>query len=176
MLTPIALSVFIVLIVAVVFNYMFRWRRYPAFLYNKTLKEMPDSGRSTTSSQIAHEDFSDALREIDSFIDISEHDLLRIYDIVARNMQRHALSPESIKVGGFYSNGELGDAWSVRQVVDQSPGKSSEEDTLIYKVVAGQGRRNSGYSSRSDFLKWAKHQVERDEEKWKRFAESETEE
>lgn len=174
-LTPIAISALSILLVAVLFNFLFHWRRYPAFLYKKALAESQDPAVSTASSNIAHEEFENALREIDSFIDISEHDLLRIYDIVARNLQRQELSAESIKVGGFYSNGELGDAWSVRQVVDASPGKTPEEDMVIYKVVAGRDRRSSGYSTRTEFVKWARHQVVRDEENWKRFAEEEQE-
>lgn len=174
-LTPIAISALSILLVAVLFNFLFHWRRYPAFLYKKALAESQDPAVSTASSNIAQEEFDNALREIDSFIDISEHDLLRIYDIVARNLQRQELSAESIKVGGFYSNGELGDAWSVRQVVDASPGKTPEEDMVIYKVVAGRDRRSSGYSTRTEFVKWARHQVVRDEEKWKRFAEEEHE-
>ena len=169
-LTPIAISALSILLVAVLFNFLFHWRRYPAFLYKKAFIETRGDDLPAASSNIAHQEFENALREIDSFIDISEHDLLRIYDIVARNLQRQELSPQSIKVGGFYSNGELGDAWSVRQVVDASPGKTPEEDMVIYKVVAGKDRRSSGYSTRTEFLKWARHQVVQDEEKWKRFA------
>jgi len=113
-----------------------------------------------------------ALSEIDSFIDISEHDLLRIYDIVTRKAQAYVFAPDKIVVGGYYSNGKYGEEWSVRQIVDESPGKGGDEDMVIYKVVAGQGRKNSGYSTRSDFLSWAKHQVIRDEENWKRLKES----
>lgn len=174
-LTPVAISVLLILLVAVVFNYLFHWRRYPAFLYKKALAENQASTASGASSNIVHEEFENALREIDSFIDISEHDLLRIYDIVARNMQRQDLTAESIKVGGFYSNGEMGDEWSVRKVVDASSGKKPEEALVIYKVVAGKDRRSSGYSTRSEFLKWARHQVVQDEEKWRRFAEEDKE-
>jgi hypothetical protein len=39
---------------------------------------------------------------------------------------------------------------------------------VIYRVVAGQGRRSSGYCSRREFLRWAQHRVIRDEDNWKR--------
>jgi len=171
--TPIMLNVVIILVVAVTFNYLFRWRRYPAFLRDREISKQPASPSSSASSQIAHEDFVYALSEIDSFIDINEHDLLRIYDIVTRKTQAHVFTPDKIVVGGYYSNGKYGDEWSVRYIVDESPGKDGDEDIVIYKVVAGQGRRSSGYSSRSEFLRWAKHQVVRDEENWKRLEEIE---
>lgn len=172
-LTPILLNVVIVLFVGVTFNYLFHWRRYPAFLRDRQLSKRPTTLSSLDSSQIAHEDFVYALSEIDSFIDINEHDLLRIYDIVTRKTQAHVFAPEKIVVGGYYSNGKYGDEWSVRHVVDESPGKDDGEDIVVYKVVAGQGRRSSGYSSRSEFLRWAKHQVVRDEENWRRLNETE---
>jgi CBS-domain-containing membrane protein len=168
-LTPILLNVIIVLFVAVTFNYLFRWRRYPVFLRDRQLSKQVPPSSSSASSQIDHEDFVYALSEIDSFIDINEHDLLRIYDIVTRKTQTHVFTPDKIVVDGYYSNGKYGEDWSVRHIVDESPGKNGDEDIVVYKVVAGQGRRSSGYSSRSDFLRWAKHQVVRDEENWKRL-------
>jgi len=173
-LTPILLNVTIILIVGIAFNFLFHWRRYPAYLYYKSnLPKDSEPSSSSASSQIAHEDFVYALSEIDSFIDISEHDLLRIYDIVTRKVQAHVFTPDQIIVGAYYSNGQYGDDWSVRQVVDESRGKTEDEDLVIYKVVAGQGRKSSGYITRNEFLRWAKHQVIRDEENWKRLHESE---
>ena len=170
-ITPILLNVIIVLFVGIAFNYLFHWRRYPAFLRDRQLSKQPAPSPSSASSQIAHEDFVYALSEIDSFIDINEHDLLRIYDIVTRKTQAHVFTPDKIVVGGYYSNGKYGEDWAVRHIVDESPGKDGDEDIVIYKVVAGKGRRSSGYSSRSEFLQWAKHQVVRDEENWKRLSE-----
>lgn len=84
-ITPVLLNILILLVVGVVFNYMFPWRRYPAFLHKKKMQE--GSFTSMENSQIAHEDFVYALSEIDSFIDISEHDLLRIYDLATKKSQ-----------------------------------------------------------------------------------------
>jgi CBS-domain-containing membrane protein len=77
-LSPVLLNVLIMLAVAVAFNALFPWRRYPVFL-----------ARSGAGSEIAalgyeaisHEDFVYALAELDSFIDVSEEDLLRIYGL-----------------------------------------------------------------------------------------------
>ena len=68
----------------------------------------------------------------------------------------------------FYSNGEFGDDWAVRQVVDESGHHDPEKDKIIYKTVAGKGRRRSGVSTRAEFARWARYEVFRDENSWQR--------
>lgn len=76
-LTPVLINVLIILLVAVLFNALFHWRRYPVFLAEKKSEiDFPDDERR---APISHEDFVRALREIDTFIDVTEEDLLKIY-------------------------------------------------------------------------------------------------
>ena len=166
-ITPILLNVVIILLVGVLFNSLFHWRRYPTFWHNKVSKK--ESSNSEATTNISHEDFVYALSEIDSYIDINEHDLLRIYDLVMKKSQDHSLVPNKLVIGGNYSNGKYGDEWAVRFIVEESANNNQADDVIIYKVVAGNGRRSSGYCSRKDFLRWAKHQVIRDEDNWKRI-------
>jgi len=77
-LTPVLLNALVMVTVAVMFNYFFRWRRYPALLADRAEKPAAASGSSTGTAAIRHDDLVVALSEIDSFIDVSEHDLLRI--------------------------------------------------------------------------------------------------
>jgi hypothetical protein len=35
--------------------------------------------------------------------------------------------------------------------------------------VAGKGRRSSGMATRTEFAQWARHQLVRDDENWKRI-------
>ncbi|MDM8545300.1 HPP family protein [Candidatus Venteria ishoeyi] len=164
--TPVLLNVLIILFFGVLFNAFFHWRRYPAFWFDKkTEKEASNKVRAN----ITHEDFVYALTEIDSFIDVNEQDLLHIYELVMGKPQAHALKPENLFVGGYYSNGQYGNDWAVRQIVDSPENKRQADDIVIYKIVAGHGRRSSAYSSRNDFLRWAKHQVIREEDNWKRI-------
>ncbi len=86
-LTPVLLNVIVILVVAVVFNYAFSWRRYPAFLHKPPV--MP-SRPVAHKPHIAHEDFVYALSEIDSFIDVDERDLLRIYDLATQKSKQHS--------------------------------------------------------------------------------------
>lgn len=163
LVTPVLLNVLTILAVGIVFNVPFPWRRYPAALQRRAARR-EQGVASNAAPPIAHEDFVYALSQIDSFIDVSEQDLLRIYDVATAKSQEPRLNPQELEVGACYSNGRYGEEWSVRHVVDASPG----HDQVVYRVVAGLGRRSSGYCSTAEFLRWAQHRVVRDEDNWKR--------
>ncbi len=165
--TPVLLNVSIMLIIAVAFNWCFPWRRYPAILSRKR-------GKSATPEApyeaIAHADFVYALSQIDSFIDVNEEDLMRIYQLATnRHAMSGALPLSAIRLGHFYSNGEYGPDWAVRQIVDEGSG-----DKVIYKTIVGPDRRSSGVMTRLEFSRWAKHEVVRDDENWRRVETHET--
>ena len=175
LLTPVLLNVVALLSVAIVFNYYFKWRRYPAYLAQKSTASSKDRSEHSYGA-ITHEDFVFALSEFESFIDISENDLLKIYDLVTQRHQSANIRHHELKHGHFYSNGEYGDLWSVRQIVDWAENEGSAEETgeekLIYKVTAGADRRNSAVISKNEFSRWAKHEVIRDKDNWRRLDES----
>ena len=77
-LAPVLLNVVILLAAAVAFNAFFPWRRYPAFLARRTVRT---DAAGDGYEAISHEDFVFALTQMDSFIDVSEEDLLRIYGL-----------------------------------------------------------------------------------------------
>ena len=77
-LSPVLLNVCVILAVAVAFNAVFPWRRYPAFLARRAAS--PQASAAGYAA-ISHEDFVFALTQLDSFIDVSEEDLLRIYGL-----------------------------------------------------------------------------------------------
>lgn len=90
-LAPVLLNVLIILLVAVAFNALFPWRRYPAFLARRAMPAQAAAGYEA----ISHEDFVFALTQMDSFIDVSEEDLLRIYSLATgrhREMEAQAAS------------------------------------------------------------------------------------
>jgi CBS domain-containing membrane protein len=75
-LAPVMLNVVIILAVAIAFNGLFPWRRYPAALAVGAAAPV-----GANHEAISHEDFVYALTQMDSFIDVSEEDLLRIYGL-----------------------------------------------------------------------------------------------
>ena len=174
-LTPVLVNVIAIISVAISFNYLFKWRRYPAYLAQKKASANKEESESTYGA-ISHEDFVYALSEFESFIDISENDLLKIYDLVTQRHQSANIQHHELKHGHYYSNGEYGDIWSVRQIVDwaetEGSPKETGEEKLIYKTIAGADRRNSGVMTKNEFSRWAKHEVIRDEDNWRRVDES----
>ncbi|MDH3638989.1 MAG: HPP family protein [Gammaproteobacteria bacterium] len=79
-IAPVLINVTAILGAAVMFNFLFPWRRYPSYLCRhkerKTHSEKP-----MVYAPITHEDFVYALSEIDSFIDVTEDDLIKIYEL-----------------------------------------------------------------------------------------------
>lgn len=82
---PILLNAVTILIVAVIFNSAFHWRRYPAHLH---LKKQTSAAEATEVvvdyAPINHGDFVYALSHIDTFVDINEEDLLKIYSLATK--------------------------------------------------------------------------------------------
>lgn len=166
-ITPVLINVLTIVSVAVIFNYLFKWRRYPAFLAIRKSTANKNSSEKSYDT-ITHEDFVSALSEFESYIDISENDLLTIYDLVTKRHQNVNLQYQQLKNGRYYSNGEYGDTWSVRQIVDWAEAENDGEEKLIYKTIAGVNRRSSGVMTKNEFSLWAKHEVIRDEDNWRR--------
>lgn len=72
--SPVMLNTLAILAVAIAYNYPFAWRRYPQVW----------AKRETTKSEkamIPHSRLVYALSQIDTFVDVSEEDLQRIYEL-----------------------------------------------------------------------------------------------
>jgi CBS-domain-containing membrane protein len=85
-LNPILLNVTVLLLVAVLFNYPFAWRRYPQAWFHRPCKAEPQA-EPDEECMIPHSDLVYALSQIDTFVDISEEDLQRIYALALRRQQ-----------------------------------------------------------------------------------------
>ena len=74
-----------------VFNYPFRWRRYPRAL----AVTAAESTRVVPSPypDISHAQLVAALSQLDSFVDVSEQDLLRIYELATQRPHPQADDP-----------------------------------------------------------------------------------
>ncbi len=81
---PILLNVAAILLIAILFNGLFKWRRYPARLYFKTKSTSSEVDKYTP---INHEDFVYALSQIDTIVDVTEDDLLKIYQLATKRHQ-----------------------------------------------------------------------------------------
>jgi len=168
LLAPVLLNVAILLCSAIAVNYFFAWRRYPAALVRRKKTDAETEKKHLAEGNLSHSDLEYAMRQINSVLDISEDDLARIYSIAAQHSKSARMEPWQVRLHHFYSNGRYGEDWSIREVVDESPHADPEKDMVIYKSVAGKGRRRSGVCTRSDFARWARYEVFRDESSWQR--------
>ncbi len=73
--SPVLLNIVVLVTVAVLFNYPFAWRRYPQSWHHRTVA----AAQPAEKSMIPHSSLVYALSQIDTFVDISEDDLQRIY-------------------------------------------------------------------------------------------------
>ncbi len=81
-LTPVMLNVMVILLVAVLFNYPFEWRRYPQSWHRAIAdreERLDPLHAAEEKTMIPHSDLVYALSQIDTFVDVSEEDLQRIY-------------------------------------------------------------------------------------------------
>jgi CBS domain-containing membrane protein len=162
--TPVLINISVIFVVAFLFNFLFPWRRYPMAMMQYSSQ---NTERQTPAAEgPAPDDLEYALQQMNLYIDISHEDLERIYHL-ARNRANEQPCLE-IKVGHYYSNGEYGKNWSVRQIVDESDNPRPDRDQIIYKVIAGKNRRHSATISRDEFIQWAKYEVYLNENSWQR--------
>ena len=68
---PVFVNAVLMVTIAIAFNYAFPWRRYP-------LRLATDRTAPSTARSAEHERILTALRSIDSFIDVTEDDLVRL--------------------------------------------------------------------------------------------------
>ncbi|HEY9050603.1 MAG TPA: HPP family protein [Gammaproteobacteria bacterium] len=167
LITPVLINVVVIFLVAIMFNFLFHWRRYPAVLMQYGRK--PVESDKPAEDSLSKEDLEHALQQMNLYVDVSRSDLEKIYQL-ARSRVNRQVSVDHIKLGHCYSNGEYGSNWSVRQVVDESGNPRPDRDQIIYKVIAGKGRRSSGTMSREEFALWAKYEVYLNENSWQRIA------
>ncbi len=165
-ITPVLVNTIIILLVAIAFNALFNWRRYPVYIKTARNKSKSNSEQSERASlsPISHEGFVYALSQIDTFIDVDESDLVRIYELATKKTQPTIQEGILIKPHKFYSNGEYGNQWSVRQILS-----IDNNENISFKTVAGSGRRKKGSTTTKDFIKWARYEVYRDEDNWFRI-------
>jgi CBS domain-containing membrane protein len=79
-LVPVLANALCMVLLAVVLNNVFYWRRYPAYL---TARPPAPVQQSKSAEPLpSHEEILTAVRTLDSFVDISEEDLLQLLELL----------------------------------------------------------------------------------------------
>ena len=99
-----------------------------------------------------------------SFADITEVELEKIYQTAQEHQAESHLLPKDIKLGHYYLHGRNDGNGVIRRVIDES---LDEKDMLIYKVITGPERKKTQVTTRTEFAKWAKLEVIFKDNKWK---------
>jgi len=155
-LTPVMLNAAVMLLIALVWNNLFAWRRYPAYFKKQPAER---SKKSDAYIQLNHADFEYALREIGSYIDITEQDLTRIYKLAVKHGLRISDQSDSFTVGNYYTNGEYGRAWAVRKIMKVSGNVNAGDAVVAFKVVAGNEEGEEQTVTQEDFSSWQQYEV-----------------
>lgn len=85
-LYPVLLNALIMVALAILFNYPFGWRRYPSALIARPSNFEPHND----SLQLDHNDFVEAMKSLDSFVDVSEEDLNHLARMMTKRFSEKA--------------------------------------------------------------------------------------
>jgi len=161
LIEPVGVSVAAIMVVALAFNALFPWRRYPVHLHRRRLAvAVPAVQRRFDLTQ---EDFSAAMEQLNSYVDITEENLTELLELAKQHAERNIVHPQEIVAGHCYSNGRLGKAWSVREVIGVSAGQPRN---IEYRVVAGEGAGQIGQEGYEAFRQWARFEVRLGNGRW----------
>ena len=157
LLVPVLVNVVAILAIAVLFNGLFHWRRYPAHLNHRARAAVvtPPAQRQFDLTQ---EDFHAAMAQLNAYVDITAEQLTELLELAKQHAEQDVVHPQDIAVGRCYSNGRLGRPWGVREVLGDAADAASA-DVVAYRVVAGEGAGQQGACSREAFRQWARFEV-----------------
>jgi len=166
LLFPLLVNLLVLVAVAILFNYLFSWRRYPSHLTSKNYQSVSQSPHTNDDIALTTEDFNAAIQGLDSFVDITEEGLTELLELAKQHAETKIEHPNTVKTGHYYSNGKIGYLWSIRQIIDSGVENKANNDLIIYKTVAGHGAYSTGACEREAFRLWARFEVIGQKDLW----------
>ena len=167
-LFPVLTGAVSMLLIAVLFNVGLKWRRYPVHLFFK-LNPPSLPAVMTTAPVLSQEDFFAAIQAHGSFVDVTAEGLTELLELAQQHARSEAQKPDRFLAGKFYSNGALGYAWSVREVVSLGVvATDTREPTLHYWVVAGAKADITGECTVEEFREWVQYEVTQHGNLWRK--------
>ncbi|CAA0120615.1 HPP family protein [Zhongshania aliphaticivorans] len=156
---PVLLNALALVSCGVLFNALFRWRRYPGHWFRREYAgstPVVKPGFRHISTDIAQEDFAAALHQMNSFIDVTPDDLSELFELASRSARRRTRKPLKIQPGLCYSNAARGDQWAVREVL------TIDGKRITFRIAAGKSNDIVGVDdscSVRTFKQWARCKV-----------------
>ncbi|HTH46245.1 MAG TPA: HPP family protein [Candidatus Limnocylindria bacterium] len=93
-LFPVLANAVTMVLLAVLINSLFKWRRYPAVHFKPASRPAPAPKLAGGLAAPTHEEVLVAIKSLDSFVDITEEDLLRLTELLSH---RPGVSPAKVK-------------------------------------------------------------------------------
>src|SRR5690554_6077851 len=87
LITPILVNVLSILTIAILFNALFPWRRYPAHWVRRR-QAAPATPQPSVPVALTQEDFTAAMQKLDSYIDITAEDLVELVELASEHARQ----------------------------------------------------------------------------------------
>jgi len=161
-LTPILLNVSIIFIVAVLFNNLFPWRRYPSTAMMRFTDQNQQNSAKTELDPIHSIDkqsIEKAMKDMDLVMDVTVEDLQRLMSLSLQHAEHKRMTSGQILLDHYYTNGRHGPHWSVRRIIDESASDDPKKDMVIYRVVEGERFNTADSCTREAFARWSAREV-----------------
>lgn len=156
-LSPIFINVLSMFVIAVVYNSLFDWRRYPIAMMRFVEKEM--SRKDEVNSSLDSKHIEQAMKDMDLVVDVTIDDLKRLFTLTLQHEEDDKLRANEIRLGHYYTNAKHGKEWSVRQVIDEAPDPNPNNDLIIYRCAEGMNYGQSDSCTRTEFAQWAAREL-----------------
>lgn len=154
-ITPTLINCSILFIVAMAFNNLFHWRRYPqSMLRYQKVGYHPDTRR------IKMRHIHEAIRRSELVVDASDEQIKHIVDLADAILHAELVSGFELEPGAFYTNSKPGRSWSVRQVIDQREHPDPSSHIVVYRVVDGDGKGSSNSCTLQEFAEWSSEKMQ----------------
>jgi CBS domain-containing membrane protein len=170
-LTPVLLNVCIILLVAIMFNWVFPWRRYPAVWARKPNRPDAPPASEQPAERFSREELASAAGTLDPSLGLTKDMLDTLCNLASCKPQPGTGGPADIRIGRYYSNADPGPHWQIRQVIGDCGAETAEPsmDAMItYRIVAGHKRGQEGEATRKEFADWARYEVYLNGNSWLR--------
>lgn len=152
-LMTVVIDVVAILLIAILFNLPFKWRRYPAALMPVAVVD-----RDRSDDSLSRRDLEYALARLNVLPDISEEALQQIYELARSRAASGSAFSNGIQPGHCYSAGSESGGWRLRRVedvVDDETGERRVSFTEFDDDVTGPPQIVP-YES---FAAWARYEV-----------------
>ena len=153
-LTPTLINCCILFSVAMLFNNLFHWRRYP-----QSLMRYQSVGYHPDTRRIKMQHIHEAIKRSDLVVDASDEQIKRVVDLADAIYHEELITQFVLELGSFYTNSKPGRKWSVRQVIDQREHTDPSRYLVIYRIADGERKGSTDSCTLQEFAEWANEKL-----------------